>query len=117
MLPDEVRALLASAPPVPVQPKHLPATDPSLATEIMPAPPPTSFLFPPANSHHRKPPTVLSYLPMLDPGSTYVNGISLSLSDGATISPAGDMEEHRKKKRSRSQKPSVLYPVFILFLR
>ncbi|KIM33333.1 hypothetical protein M408DRAFT_152963 [Serendipita vermifera MAFF 305830] len=105
MLPDEVRALLAAEPPVPVQPKHLPATDPSLATEIMPAPPPTSFLFPPPNSHHRKPPTVLSYLPMLDPGSTYVNSISLSLSDGGTIAPGGDLDDHRKKKRSRSQKP------------
>ena len=115
MLPDEVRALLASSPPVPVQPKHLPATDPSLATEIMPAPPPTSFLFPPPNSHHRKPPTVLSYLPMLDPGSTYVNGISLSLSDGGTIAPAGDMDDHRKKKRSRSQKPLVSSSLYVKF--
>jgi hypothetical protein len=104
MLPDDVRGLLATAPPNPVQPKHLPASDPSLATEIMPAPPPLSSGGPSQNSHHKRPPTVLSYLPMVDPGSTYVNGLSLSLSDGGTITP-GDPDEHRSKKRSRSRKP------------
>ncbi|KAG8864149.1 hypothetical protein FRC20_010366, partial [Serendipita sp. 405] len=106
MLPEEARSLLTAAPPPPVQPKHLPALDPSLATEIMPAPPPTSVLFHPTNSHHKKPPAVLSYLPMVDPGSTYVNGLSLSLSDGGTLTPGGEQDEHRKKKRSRTDKPS-----------
>ncbi|KAG8834217.1 hypothetical protein FRC17_009363 [Serendipita sp. 399] len=105
MLPEEARSLLTAAPPPPVQPKHLPAADPSLATEIMPAPPPTTVLFHPPNSHHKKPPTVLSYLPMVDPGSTYVNGLSLGLSDGGTLTPGGEQDEHRKKKRSRTDKP------------
>jgi hypothetical protein len=107
MLSDEVRALLAAAPPAPVQPKHLPASDPSLATEIMPAPPPPSYALHPPNSHHRRPPTVLSMLPMLDPGSTYVNGLSLSLSDGGTITPGGADDESRRKKRSKPHKASV----------
>ena len=51
---------------------------------------------------------MLSYLPMLDPGSTYVNSISLTLSDGGTITPSGELDEHRKKKRSRHEKPFVL---------
>lgn len=107
MLPDEARAILAAEPPVPVQPRHLPSSDPRLATEILPSPPPLSSLFPPSNSHHRKPASVLSYLPMLDPGSTYVNSISLTLSDGGTIHPAGELDEHRKKKRSRHEKPPL----------
>jgi hypothetical protein len=104
MLPDDARGVLAAVPPTPMQPKHLPASDPSLATEIMPAPPPESYLFHTNGSHHKRPPTVLSYLPMLDPGSTYVNSLSLSLSDGGTITPGGDEHEHRKKKRQRLDK-------------
>lgn len=108
MLSDELRALLNAEPPHPVQPKHLPAVDPSLATEIMPAPPPASYVFHPPNSHHRRPPTVLSYLPMLDPGSTYVNSLSLALSDGGTITPAGaDDDSGRKKRWAKSHKTLV----------
>lgn len=96
--------MLSALPPPPVQPKHLPSIDDSLATEILPAPPPMSYLFPSSNSHHKRPPTVLSYLPVADPGSTYVNTMSMSLSDGGVLTAAPDADGSRKKKRARTEK-------------
>lgn len=101
---DDARGLLAAIPPSPVQPRHLPSVDDSLATEIMPAPPPMSYLVHPSSSHHRRPATVLSYLPMLDPGSTYVNSLSMSLSDGGVLTAGSEVDESRKKKRARTDK-------------
>lgn len=108
MTPEELRSLLTTTVPV-RQPPHLPAKDPSLATEIMPAPPPKSFMFHPPTSHHRKPPVVLSFLPTVDPGSSYINSVSHSLSDGGVI-VGGPEAETKQRKRSRSDKSCVFHP-------
>lgn len=95
-------AFLASLQTVPVvQPPHLETHDPSLATEILPAPPPMPLTAPaPAKRDTKKavplPPP--SYLPASDPGSTFSSA-------SATVAYAGAVaaaeETSRRPKRAR----------------
>lgn len=68
---EGVPACLLAAPTV-TQPPHLEG-DPSLATEILPGPPPLSTLQQPGQlkKDNKKTPIVVSYLPTSDPGTTY----------------------------------------------
>src|ERR1700761_4869475 len=75
--------------------------DNDLTTEILPAPPPLATVQqPPArkDSHARKHPVVLSYLPTSDPGSSYT---------GATGSLLGMEDDTRRRKRARLDKGYV----------
>ncbi|EMD38685.1 hypothetical protein CERSUDRAFT_113863 [Gelatoporia subvermispora B] len=95
---DSVPAYMLPGVPV-VQPPHLEG-DPSLATEILPGPPPLLSIQQPgfARKDHRKQPTVVSYLPVSDPGTTY-QGHMVS----AIVPPTSDVDGPRRK-RSRIDK-------------
>ncbi|OCH95270.1 hypothetical protein OBBRIDRAFT_800668 [Obba rivulosa] len=95
---DSVPAYMLPGVPV-VQPPHLEG-DPSLATEILPAPPSLLSIQQPGlpRKDHRKQPTVVSYLPTSDPGTTY-QGHMVS----AIMPPTSDIDGPRRK-RSRLDK-------------
>ncbi|KAI8998911.1 hypothetical protein BD414DRAFT_512473 [Trametes punicea] len=101
-------------PGVPVsQPAHLEG-DPSLATEILPGPPPLSSIQQ-ANlprKDHKKTAVAYSYLPASDPGTTYSSPIANSI---PTASTDTDMDGPRRKRarldkggeRSRTQRATA----------
>ena len=68
---DSVPAFLLAGVPV-LQPPHLEG-DPSLATEILPGPPPLLSIQQGSiqRKDHKKPAPSYSYLPVSDPGTTY----------------------------------------------
>jgi hypothetical protein len=123
-------------------PPHLSTSNPSLATEILPGPPPLAAIAPPlgkttasTNHHIRKSGNVLTYLPAMDPGSTYVNQLAGPAASGQVIwtpppavplpvQPAqqqmqqgdeGEQSGSRKRKRARVDKPYVLITFFSSF--
>jgi hypothetical protein len=97
------------APVTAVHPPDLETDDPSLATEVLPAPPPlASIIGQRRDSHLRRPTQVFSYLPASDPGTTY-SGLMGGL--GLVLVPE---EESRLRKRARTEKTYVL--LFFLFV-
>lgn len=84
-------------PGVPVmQPPHLEG-DPTLATEILPGPPPLVSAQQPAHRRDpRKSTAALSYLPVSDPGSTYSGLMAGSLTGQEVDGP--------RRKRARVDK-------------
>ncbi|TDL25052.1 hypothetical protein BD410DRAFT_820220 [Rickenella mellea] len=84
---------------VPVfHPPHLEG-DPSLATEILPGPPPLTSVRLPKRVDSKRP-LVPSYLPVSDPGTTYGLAGSMALAQG----PA---EDGARRKRARVDKSSA----------
>lgn len=85
------------------QPPHLEG-DPSLATEILPGPPPLGSIqqvgLP--RKDHKKTSLALSYLPASDPGTTYPNHL-------ASILPAAPIDmDGSRRKRARLDKGCVV---------
>ena len=98
---EGIPACLLVAPTV-TQPSHLEG-DPSLATEILPGPPPLSAVQQAGQpkKDHKKVPIVVSYLPTSDPGTTYgANTVS-------TMAPATEVDGPRRK-RARLEKGYVV---------
>lgn len=93
-------------PGVPVhQPPHLEG-NPSLATEILPGPPPLVSAQQSAQKRDPKKPTIsFSYLPPSDPGSTY-SGLMHGTLIGQDL-----LTEGSRVKRSRSEKAYVPYHI------
>ncbi|KAF8514024.1 hypothetical protein JB92DRAFT_2920657 [Gautieria morchelliformis] len=90
------------APVTAVHPPDLETDDPSLATEVLPAPPPlASIVGQRRDSHLRRPTQVFSYLPASDPGTTY-SGLMGGL--GLVLVPE---EESRLRKRARTEKTVI----------
>ncbi|KZP01234.1 hypothetical protein CALVIDRAFT_127837 [Calocera viscosa TUFC12733] len=97
------------APPAPIrQPPDLPTSDPSLATELMPAPPPLSYALPSSSSSSHHPAARLPiltrtganrYLPAVDLGTTYT-GHAGAGGGSLDLPPAGEAGEQNKPKRS-----------------
>lgn len=91
------------APVIAVHPPDLETDDPSLATEVLPAPPPlASITGQRRDTHLRRPTQVFSYLPASDPGTTY-SGLMGGL--GLVLVPE---EESRLRKRARTDKRYIL---------
>ncbi|KAH9842873.1 uncharacterized protein C8Q71DRAFT_225371 [Rhodofomes roseus] len=89
-------------PGIPVaQPSHLEG-DASLATEILPGPPPLASVQHAGQPRkdHRKTLTVLSYLPASDPGTTYAGHMAAPLASAAEA-------EGPRRKRARLERSSV----------
>ncbi|KZT69057.1 hypothetical protein DAEQUDRAFT_302117 [Daedalea quercina L-15889] len=89
-------------PGVPIaQPSHLEG-DASLATEILPGPPPLASIQQTGQPRkdHRKTVTVISYLPTSDPGTTYAGHMASPLASTAEI-------EGPRRKRARLERSSV----------
>lgn len=85
-----------------IQPSDLETDDSSLATEVLPAPPPlTSITAQRRDSHLKRPANIFSYLPASDPGSTY-SGLMGGL--GLSLVPE---DEGRLRKRARVDKTYV----------
>lgn len=107
---EAVPACLFAAPPV-VQPPHLEG-DPTLATEILPGPPPlvTIQQMGMPKKDHKKTVVIASYLPPSDPGTTYgANTVS-------TMAPTTEVDGPRRK-RARLDKGCVfLFMPFIATL-
>ncbi|KAF8582197.1 hypothetical protein K439DRAFT_1635501 [Ramaria rubella] len=90
------------APVSAVHPPDLETDDPSLATEVLPAPPPlASITGQRRDSHLRRPAQVFSYLPATDPGTTYT-GLMGGL--GLVLVPE---DEGRLRKRARTDKSTI----------
>lgn len=97
------------------QPPELETDDPTLATVVLPAPPPLNSQR--RDRDYKRPQNIFSYLPASDPGTTYsglMGGLGLTL-----IPPEDDLHEGgrlRKRQRtdrsfaSRSIHPSILPP-------
>ncbi|KAI0781240.1 hypothetical protein BD413DRAFT_24898 [Trametes elegans] len=93
------------------QPSHLEG-DPSLATEILPGPPPLGSIHQAGvpRKDHKKTAISYSYLPISDPGTTYPSHIMSSIPAAST-----DLDGTRRKRarldkgndRSRSQRASA----------
>lgn len=84
-------------------PVNLEGVDLSLSTEVLPAPPP---LFGPNSKRtmdHIKKGTLPSYLPSVDPGSTYLSGTGVNPVD-ATPVDEDEGEVGSKRKRQRTDK-------------
>ncbi|KAF8502553.1 hypothetical protein BU17DRAFT_58719 [Hysterangium stoloniferum] len=104
-----MEGLLSTQPPaylfepiVAVHPPDLETEDPTLATVILPAPPPlASINGQRRDSHLRRSAQVFSYLPASDPGTTY-SGLMGGL--GLSLIPE---EEGRLRKRPRTDKSSI----------
>ena len=101
---DGVPACLLAVAPV-LQPPHLEG-DPSLATEILPGPPPLASVqqvgLP--RKDHKKFGQVISYLPISDPGTTY-GAYTISTMAAATTEVDGP-----RRKRARLDKGCVVSP-------
>ncbi|KIJ29854.1 hypothetical protein M422DRAFT_268631 [Sphaerobolus stellatus SS14] len=85
-----------------IQPPDLETDDPSLATVILPAPPPLTSISSNRKESHVKRQNLISYLPASDPGTTYsglMGGLSLNL--------APSEEEGRLRKRARTERRYV----------
>ncbi|GJJ12447.1 hypothetical protein Clacol_006689 [Clathrus columnatus] len=82
-----------------VQPPELETDDPSLATVVLPAPPPLNS----QRRDYRRPQNIFSYLPASDPGTTY-SGLMGGL--GLTLIPPED-EGGRLRKRQRTDRNFV----------
>ena len=81
-------------PGVPIaQPSHLEG-DASMATEILPGPPPLASVQQTGQPRkdHRKTVTVISYLPTSDPGTTYAGHMA------GPLAPAAETEGPRRKR-------------------
>lgn len=85
------------------QPPHLEG-DPSLATEILPGPPPLASLHQAAilKKDPKKPSVTYSYLPASDPGTTYTTHFALGL-----VSAAPSTMDGTRRKRARLDKGCV----------
>lgn len=85
-----------------VQPSELETDDPSLATVVLPAPPPLLS----QRRDYRRPQNIFSYLPASDPGTTY-SGLMGGL--GLTLIPQEDdiPEGGRLRKRQRTDRKYV----------
>lgn len=95
-------ALLAPA-PILQAPIALEGTDSTLATEILPPPPPISYFQPPPTKHKGELKRPLpSFLPSKDPGSTYGNSFS-----GAAAAAAPGTDEKGRRKRAKIDKTYV----------
>ncbi|KAF8590137.1 hypothetical protein K439DRAFT_1657461 [Ramaria rubella] len=95
-------ASVPAAPVSAVHPPDLETDDPSLATEVLPAPPPLASITGQRRaSHLRRPAQVFSYLPATDPGSTYT-GLMGGL--GLVLVPE---DEGRLRKRARTDKSTI----------
>lgn len=83
------------------QPPHLEG-DPSLATEILPGPPPLASIQQAAipRKDHKKPIVTYSYLPASDPGTTYTHF-------AGTLSAAPTEMDGSRRKRGRLDKGYV----------
>lgn len=84
-------------------------TDESLATVILPAPPPLSFVRLPLNKRpgeHAKRP-LPSFIPSNDPGSTYATHHALTPMTVTSSAGAADSEQARRK-RARSDKSTYV---------
>lgn len=93
---EAVPACLSEAVPV-FQPPHLEG-DASLATEILPGPPPLASIQQPRKDHKKITPA-FSYLPVSDPGTTYgpmVNPLVTTVSSTEAEGP--------RRKRARLDK-------------
>lgn len=90
-----VNAPTYTLPGVPVvHPPHLETGDASLATEVLPGPPPLVSVQQSAAKRDPKKPTVLfSYLPATDPGSTYSGNMA-----GTSTLGALDVDGPRRKR-------------------
>ena len=103
---EGIPACLFAAPTV-AQPPHLEG-DPTLATEILPGPPPLSSIQQAGQpkKDHKKTPMAVSYLPTSDPGTTYgANTVS-------TMATVAEVDGPRRK-RARLEKG---YVVLLLLL-
>ncbi|KAF7974049.1 hypothetical protein HWV62_24019 [Athelia sp. TMB] len=86
-----------------VHPSHLETGDASLATEVLPGPPPLlSVQQSAAKRDPKKPGVLFSYLPATDPGSTYSGNMA-----GTSTLGAPDADGPRRK-RARVDKGSAL---------
>ncbi|KDQ20354.1 hypothetical protein BOTBODRAFT_27778 [Botryobasidium botryosum FD-172 SS1] len=90
--------LLPPFPPVLKAPLQIDGSDPSLSTEVLPAPPPISFIQVPPKRDLKRP--YISFLPTSDPGTTYGTGAASTLALGA----APDDPIRRTAKRARVEK-------------
>lgn len=110
--PLATQAAYLLAPVTAIHPPDLETDDSSLATEVLPAPPPlTSITSQRRDSHVKRPTQVFSYLPASDPGSTY-SGLMGGL--GLSLVPE---DEGRLRKRARVDKSSVSLSLAILTYR
>ncbi|KZT61503.1 hypothetical protein CALCODRAFT_479784 [Calocera cornea HHB12733] len=103
-------------PPPPRQPADLPTSDPSLATELMPAPPPLAYVTNPSSHHSARLP-ILSrtganrYLPAVDLGTTYTGHGALLPGAGSLETPPPVMDEQGEiAKPKRSTRGAALGP-------
>ncbi|EJT96841.1 hypothetical protein DACRYDRAFT_119885 [Dacryopinax primogenitus] len=106
-LPLSLPAL--NPPPAIRQPADLPTSDPSLATELMPAPPPLSYVTNPSSHHGQRLPILTRsganrYLPSVDLGTTYTGHGILPPGAGSLETPPptvlGEGGEPVKPKRN-----------------
>lgn len=98
---EAVPACLLAPPPPIVQPPHLEG-DPTLATEILPGPPPLLSIqqIGVPKKDHKKSVVITSYLPTSDPGTTY--GMS-TVNTMATLTEV----DGPRRKRARLDKGCV----------
>lgn len=82
-----------------VHPAHLEG-DATLATEILPGPPPLLSVQQPGARKDKKPTAPVSYLPVSDPGTTYGG---LGIGAAATTVVSADIDGSRRK-RARTNK-------------
>lgn len=93
--------------PLLIAPVHIEGSDPSLATEVLPPPPPIAFIRLPMNKRpgdlSKRP--LPSFIPSSDPGTTYATHTVATPMVISTSSAAEDQGSRRK--RARLDKPYV----------